>query len=94
MTLFIAFIDKYCKKTTEDLLVTTKENSLEVSTETRKYIFESHEQNTGQNYHTKEDNISFKNVTKLASLETPITNQNCMHEEIISRLNARNACYN
>jgi len=72
------------KKNAEDLLVTSKENSLEVSTETSKYIFESHEQNTGQNYYTKEDNIFFENVTKFASLDTPLTNQNCMHEKITS----------
>jgi len=58
------------------------------------YIFESHEQNTGQNYYTKEDNISFENETKFASLETLLTNQNCMHKEIMSRLNSRNAYYN
>jgi hypothetical protein len=45
------------------------ENSLEVSTETSKYIFESNEQNTRQNYYTKEDNISFKNVTKFEILK-------------------------
>lgn len=57
-------------------------------------IFESHKQNTGQNYYTKEDNISFENETNFASLETPLTNQNWMHEEITSRINSRNAYYN
>jgi len=82
------------KKNTEDLLVTNKENSLEVSTEAIKYIFESHEQNKGQNYYTKEVNISFENVTKFASVKTPLTNQNCVHEEITSILNSRTSCHN
>ena len=43
---------------------------------------------------TKEDNISFENETKFAILETPRTNQNCMHEEIMSRLYSRNVYYN
>jgi hypothetical protein len=38
-------------------------------------------------------NRSFENVANFKHLETTLTDQNCMHEEINSRLNSGNACY-
>jgi hypothetical protein len=38
-------------------------------------------------------NRSFDDVTKLRYLLTTLTDQNCMYEEIESRLNSGNACY-
>jgi hypothetical protein len=38
-------------------------------------------------------NRSFEDVTEFKYLETTLTDQDCMHEEIKSRLNLGNACY-
>jgi hypothetical protein len=53
----------------------------------------SRRQTTGQNHYINVGNKSFENVAKSKYLETMLTNQNCIHEEIRSRLNSVNACY-
>jgi len=51
----------------------------------------SRRQNTGQNYNLLTANTYFEIVAKFKYLGRKITNQNCVHEEIKSRLNSRNA---
>jgi len=57
-------------------------------------IFMSRHQNTGQRYNIKIVNESFENVAKFKYLETTLTNQNDIHDEIRNRLNSGgNVCF-
>jgi hypothetical protein len=53
----------------------------------------SHHQNSGHNQNIGIANESFENVTNFKHLETALTNQNDIHDEIKNRLNSGNACY-
>jgi hypothetical protein len=48
--------------------------------------------NSGQNQNIRIANESFENVVKFRYLETILTNQNDIHDEIKSKLNSGNAC--
>jgi hypothetical protein len=50
-------------------------------------------QKIGQKHSIKIANKSFEDVAKFRYFATTLTDQNCMHEEIKSRLNSGNACY-
>jgi hypothetical protein len=50
-------------------------------------------QKIGQKHSIKIANRSFEDVAKFKYLGTILTDQNCMHEEIKSRLNLGNSCY-
>jgi hypothetical protein len=80
------------KKTTEALLDASKEVGLEVNPEKTKYMLMSRSQKVGQNRSIKIANRSFEGVAKFKYLGTTLTDQNCMHKEIKSRLNSGNAC--
>jgi hypothetical protein len=77
---------------TEGLLAASKEVDLEVNSEKTKYMLMSRKK-AGQKHGIKIANRSFKGVAKFKYLGTRLTDQNCMQEEIKSRLNSGNAYY-
>jgi hypothetical protein len=81
------------KKNTEALLDASNEVGLEVNPEKTKYMLMSRSQKIGQKHSIKVANRPFEDVAKFKYLSTTLTDQNCMHEEIKSRLNLGNACY-
>jgi hypothetical protein len=80
------------KKNTEALLHVSKEVGLKVSQEKTMYMLMSRSQKLGQKHSIKIAKRSFEDVAKFKHLGTTLTDQNCMHEEIKSRLNWGNAC--
>jgi hypothetical protein len=76
------------KKNTEALLDASKEVGLEVDPEKTKYVLMSRSQKVGQKHSIKIAYRSFEDVAKFKYLGTTLTDQNCMHEEIKSRLNS------
>jgi hypothetical protein len=82
------------KKNAEILLDASREIGLQVNSEKTKYMFMSRNQTAaGQSNYTRVANKSFEKVAKFKFLGATLTDQNCIHEEIRSRLNLGNACY-
>jgi hypothetical protein len=81
------------KKNTEALLYGSKEVGLEVNPEETKYLLVSCSRKIGQKHSIELVNRLFENVPKFKYLRTTVTDQNCMHEEIKSRLNSGNASF-
>jgi hypothetical protein len=81
------------RRNTEALLEASREVGLETSIEETKYMVMSHHQNAGQSHSLLTANKSFENVPKFRYLETIVTNQNCIHQEIKIKLNEVNGCY-
>jgi hypothetical protein len=71
----------------------SKETGLEVNSEKTKYMFMSRHQTAGHSNYMKVANKSFEKVAKIKYLGATLMDQNCIHEEIRSRLNSGNACY-
>jgi hypothetical protein len=71
---------------------TSNEVGLKVNSEKTKYKLSC--QKAGQKHGIKIANRSFEGVENFKYLETTLTDQNCKHEEIKSRLNSGNACSN
>jgi hypothetical protein len=78
------------KEITEVLLDASNEVGLEVNPEKTKYMLMSHSQKIGQKHSIKIGNRSFEDVAKFKYLRTTLTDQNCMQEDIKSRLNSGN----
>jgi sorting nexin-29 len=81
------------QKNTKALLDASKEVGLEVNPEKTKFVLMSRCQKAGQRKSIKIANRSYEDVAKFKYLGTTLTDQNCIHEEINSRLNSENACY-
>jgi hypothetical protein len=79
---------------TKALLDASKEVGLEVNPEKTKFMSVSRCQKAGQRQSIKIGNRSFESDAKFKYLGTTLTDENCIHEEIKSRLNSGNACYN
>jgi hypothetical protein len=70
-----------------------REVGLEINVDKTKYMLLSRHQNVGQNRDLKIANITLENVSQFKYLETTVTNQNLIEEEIKRRLNFGNAYY-
>jgi hypothetical protein len=81
------------QRNTKALLDASKEVGLEVNPEKIKYMLASRCQKAGQRQSIKIGNRFFESVAKFKYLGTTLTDQNCIREEIKSRLNSGNACY-
>jgi sorting nexin-29 len=81
------------KKNAEALLNASKDIGLEVNSEKTKYMFMCRHQTAGQSNYIRVANKSFEKVAKFKYLGATLRDQNCIHEEIRSRLNSGNACY-
>jgi hypothetical protein len=75
------------KKNTEALSNASREVGLEVNQENANYMLKSHSQKIEQKHSIKIVNRSFEDVRKFRCLGTVLRDQNCMDEEIKSRLN-------
>ena len=58
-----------------------------------RYLVMSRDQNTGRSHSINIDNSSLETVEDFKYFGTTLTNQNCIQEEIKSRLKSGNACY-
>jgi hypothetical protein len=81
------------KKNIEALLDASKEVDLEVNPEKTKYMLMSRSQKSAQMHSIKRAYRSFEVVAKFKYLGITLTDKNCLHEEIKSRVNSVNAGY-
>jgi hypothetical protein len=80
------------KENTKTLLRASRDVNLEINAEKTKYMNMSHHLNSGHNQNIRIVNELFENVAKFKYMGTTLTNQNDIHDEMKSKLNAGNAC--
>ena len=68
------------------MVVADKRTGLEVNADKTKYMVMSGDKNAGQSHSIKIDNSSFETVHEYKYLGTTVTDQNCIQEQIKSRL--------
>jgi hypothetical protein len=81
------------KENSEALVAATRGIGLEISADKTKYMVMSRDQNAGRIHSVRIDNSTYERVEEFKYLETALTNQNSIAEEIKSRLRSGNACY-
>ena len=81
------------KKNTEASVVASKEIGLEVNADKTNYMVLSEDSNPGQNHSIKIDNKSFERVDQFRYVETTLTNQNSIQEDITGRSKSGNVVY-
>ena len=72
------------KKNSETLVAATREIGLEVSADKTKHMVMSRDQNAGRIHSVRIDNSTFERLGGFKYLGIPLTNQNCIAEEIKS----------
>jgi hypothetical protein len=81
------------KENTETLSVANRDVGLEINAEKTKYMIISRHPNSGQNQNVRIATDSFENVAKFKYLETTLTIQNDIRDEIKRSLNLGNICH-
>jgi hypothetical protein len=81
------------QKNTDTLVVGSKKTGIQVIADKTKYTVMSRDQKAGRSHNIKTNNSSFERVEQFKYLGTSLMNQNCIQEELKSRLKSGNACY-
>jgi len=74
------------------LVVGSNDTGLEVNADKTKFLIMSRDQNAGRSHNIKIDNSSFERTEQFKHLGITLRNQNCIQEEIKSKLKSGNAC--